>query len=455
MQKQPLRVAVEVTPIASHREHAWERTGIHRLVDAFVQQLALDPGVDARLCLPDTWHGVNPESICRLRIRYSSLAVRVPRRREFNAAVFMRHVYQRPIPDTVPLRELAALTSRRLWLELRPLERIDYRVTWLLRKIADRVMNINIASILRDEDVYLSTFYRQIPEGQHPIVVVHFVYDLIPHTHPQFCADSLIEEFRKRTAVFYEEASYICISDTVRSDVEREFGIDAARLFVARPAADPLLFHSNVDDSAVERVCRRYGLSPRSYFLSVATIEPRKNILSTIRAFAEMTTGSSRTDYRLVLAGAQGWLDQEVLQQAILESGVEERIVVTGYVPDEDLAPLYANAVAFVFPSFYEGFGLPVLEAMQCGAPVIVSDRGSLPEVVGDAGIIVDPDDVTAIATAMARVADDEAFAARCREASALRAQSFSWSAFREDVLAALRSAVALNSDGGGTARRG
>ncbi|MGC9082856.1 MAG: glycosyltransferase family 4 protein, partial [Anaerolineae bacterium] len=131
-------------------------------------------------------------------------------------------------------------------------------------------------------------------------------------------------------------------------------------------------------------------------------------------------------DWRLVFVGKKGWLYQGFFRR-LRELGLEDRVRFTGYVPDEDLPALYSAADLFAFPSLYEGFGLPVLEAMACGVPVVCSNTSSLPEVVGEAGIMVEPHNVHALARAMGRVLTDEALRASLRARGLERAQRFTW----------------------------
>src|SRR5207253_5550304 len=146
-----------------------------------------------------------------------------------------------------------------------------------------------------------------------------------------------------------------------------------------------------------------------------------------IAAYASLRRGRHGSKLpKLVLVGKQAWLFDETLQ-AIGANGVEDLIVLTGYVPEADLPALYSGAVCFVYPSYFEGFGLPPLEAMKCGVPVIAGNRTSLPEVVGDAGLLVDPFDEAAIASAIARMIDNSDLRGELRAKGTKRAELFDW----------------------------
>ena len=159
------------------------------------------------------------------------------------------------------------------------------------------------------------------------------------------------------------------------------------------------------------------------FILAVGVLQPRKNLARLVEAFAAVARS---IPHQLVLVGKEGWAHDE-LQATIARAGLGSRIVFTGYVPDADLPGFYNAADVFVYPSLYEGFGLPPLEAMQCGTPVIAGDTSSLPEVVGDAGILVDPRDTGKIAAALADLLRDERERARLRELGFERAKRFSW----------------------------
>jgi glycosyltransferase involved in cell wall biosynthesis len=182
----------------------------------------------------------------------------------------------------------------------------------------------------------------------------------------------------------------------------------------------------------------RHGLRADRYVLSVGTLEPRKNHARLVRAFDALA--ATRPDLRLVLAGARGWKSGAV-DSAIAAAGARARIHVLGGVSADDLAALYSGATAFAYPSLYEGFGLPVLEAMAAGAPVLTSTVSSLPEVAGDAALLVDPDDSDAMAGAMHELLFDEALRTRLAGMGLARAASFTWERTARATAESLRRA--------------
>lgn len=176
----------------------------------------------------------------------------------------------------------------------------------------------------------------------------------------------------------------IADSKATKHDLMERLGINPPKISVVYPAADPE-FQPVVDADCLAAVKSRYGIDG-DYLLFVGTLHPRKNVARLIEAYVKLKERDKIP--RLVLAGKMGWLTKEALRP--LEKA-REGIILTGFVPEDDLPALLSGATAFVLPSLFEGFGLPVLEAMACGTPVVVANTSSLPEVVGDAGVLVDP----------------------------------------------------------------
>jgi glycosyltransferase involved in cell wall biosynthesis len=216
----------------------------------------------------------------------------------------------------------------------------------------------------------------------------------------------------------------IADSDSTRRDIIEHIGAGNIRIQTVHLGVDPVRFYNVADTSVRERVRERYDL-PRDFILYVGTLEPRKNIPRLIRAFAYGIV-SKGLPHDLVIAGRKGWLFKEIFRE-VRTLGLEQRVHFPGFVDPSDLAPLYSMARALAYPSLYEGFGLPCLEAMSCGTPVIVSDRSSLPELVGDCALLVDPMSVDAIAGALNKVCADEDCHKRLAERGPRHASHFSW----------------------------
>ena len=267
----------------------------------------------------------------------------------------------------------------------------------------------------------------------HPRKCVVTVHDLgylyYPEAHTRFQNAYLrwSTRYNARTA-----ARVLADSQATRDDLIRHYRIPAGKIVVVYPGRDEGLAPVT-DAAALAAVRARYGLSG-SYFLHVGTLQPRKNLIRLVRAFASLlASGDGRPTplperLQLVITGKKGWLYDELLEEVQkLGLAAEGRVVLTGYAPDADLPALLSGAVAFVFPSLYEGFGFPVIEAMSCGTPVVCSNASSLPEVAGEAALLVDPVDVAALAAALGRVAADEGLRRELSERGLRQASRFSW----------------------------
>ncbi|MBA3256860.1 MAG: glycosyltransferase family 4 protein, partial [Pyrinomonadaceae bacterium] len=218
-------------------------------------------------------------------------------------------------------------------------------------------------------------------------------------------------------------ARVLALSEHARLDIISTYKIAPDRV-TAIPIAAPNHFRPVVDEYELQRVRQTYGING-DYILSVGSIQPRKNLTRLLSAYERLRrTRPEGSLPQLVLVGKRAWLYRETLK-AIEKLGTG--VIVTGYVPETDLPALYSGALCFVYPSFFEGFGLPPLEAMKCGTPVITGDRTSLPEVVGDGGVLVNPFDIDAIASAIATMVDDSSFRSRLRIESLNRARIFDW----------------------------
>ncbi len=270
------------------------------------------------------------------------------------------------------------------------------------------------------------------------------VYDLIPFRHPEFflpgTADAQAAILRTTDP---EKDWYVCISEWTKRDLCELFKVDPSRVFVTPLAADPDVFHPCGEDATRESR-RRYGLAPDApYLMSLCTLEPRKNVRTVIEGFAEIVRSGEIDDLQLLLVGGKGWLDQDLQAALARWPEVRRRIILPGYVPDEDLAPLYSGALCFAYLSRYEGFGLPPLEAMQCGVPVLVANTSSLPEVVGDAGLQFAPDDTLGFAQSVVSLWRDPARRGILAERALARARQFSWARCARETVAGYRAMLA------------
>lgn len=220
----------------------------------------------------------------------------------------------------------------------------------------------------------------------------------------------------------------ITISENSKLDIVKQLRISPAKVIVTYLAASKDF--KIVSNQEIERVRITYNLN--TFILTVGSLEPRKNIPRLLQAYASLIKDGS--PYTLVHAGPQGWLFDEIHAE-VNRLGLRERVRFLGLVPTPDLVALYNAASMFIYPSLYEGFGLPVLEAMACGCPIITSNISSLPEVVGDAGIMVDPHDISQIAHAIESLCEDKQKYTWYKNKGLERVKQFSWQRCAKETL--------------------
>ena len=285
--------------------------------------------------------------------------------------------------------------------------------------------------------VYHEPNYLLMPYDGPTVVTIH---DLSHLRYPQFHPKERVLRLERGLPGTLARASHVLtVSEFVRREIISVLGVAPERVTAIPLAADGT-FHPR-PRTECEEALRRYGLAGTEYLLSVATLEPRKNVQGLVEAHGRLPQ-ALRARFPLAIAGPKGWLTGEMERRlsAPLRRG-EVRLL--GYVSSPELPLLYAAAAGFAFPSFYEGFGLPVVEALASGVPVLASDRASLPEVLGDAGLQVDPESVEAMTAGLERLLADEEFRKNSRESGPLQARRFSWPAFVDRTVEVYRRVAA------------
>ncbi len=287
--------------------------------------------------------------------------------------------------------------------------------------------------VLEQIDVFHGLDHAGIPfffkKGKY-VVTLHDVIALVlPETFP--LKYRLV--FQVAFSAIRRQADMVIVpSESAREDVVRYLKVDRGRIAIIpygceerfRPVGDPECF---------EAVRRKYGL-PERYVLFVGILQPRKNVATLLRAFSLLLVEKLGQDLKLVVAGERGWGYGDLFE-TVEALGLHDHVIFTGFVEEEDLPDLYRGALLFVYPSLYEGFGLPILEAMACGTPVITSNISSMPEVAGDAAVLVDPTQPEALASAMASVLTDEELRKGLQWKGIARASGFSWDAVARKTL--------------------
>jgi len=277
-----------------------------------------------------------------------------------------------------------------------------------------------------------------------PCPTVVTLHDLIPLRHPETEKFAARIYWNIQIPVAARKSSFIITdSEHARQEIMEDFNVPPERIKAVMLGFNPAMLGKR-EPAGAAAVRAKYGL-PEGYILYVGTIQPRKNIDALIEAYATLQ-GRRDSMPKLVIVGRKGWLYDRLFAR-IAELGLTAEILFTGFVPDEELPYIYDGAKLFAYLSFFEGFGLPPLEAMACGVPVITSNTTSLPEVVADAGITVAPGDAVAVVEAIGRLLDDPEYAALLGRRGRERARLFSWDAAARETLAIYRRVVDKSSN--------
>lgn len=278
---------------------------------------------------------------------------------------------------------------------------------------------INIFSS-RNFDIYFEPNFIPINIKAKKTVVA--VPDFSFHVHPEWHPKDRISYFENNFWKNIDRADRIIfISDYMKDCAANLYNFPKDRLRTIHLGFDSEIFRVYEKEEALE-VRNKYTL-PESFILVVGSVEPRKNLMNLLHAYLRLDE-NIRSDFKIVLVGFKGWNNREIME---LLGKMKEDVVYLGYVPDSDLGKLYNIATAFVYPSLYEGFGLPPLEAMACGCPVVVSNVTSLPEVCGDAAYYVNPNDAESIAEGLYKMVTEESLRDSFTIKGLQRAENFSW----------------------------
>lgn len=306
------------------------------------------------------------------------------------------------------------------------------------RNINARILRIVTENIMLPKFIRAHKFHLfHSPNYVLPLLLrkpsVLTVHDLITLDFPELCQFESVLYFRLFLRYSLKKADHIItVSETVKHDILKRYKIDPRKISVTHLGVSPLFC-----PCSDEIVLKTYRI-PGKYFLFVGNIEPKKNLIRLLKAFQFLVEGYGRNEY-LVIAGQNGWKYGEVYK-TVKQLGLENRIVFTGYVPETDLPALYSMAEVFVFPSLYEGFGIPPLEAMACGTAVVASDRGALPEVTGGNCLLADPLNPAEIASKIYCLQTDSELKQEMIEKGRQWVKQFTWERTAEKTLAVYQS---------------
>lgn len=294
------------------------------------------------------------------------------------------------------------------------------------------------ATRIEETDLFFGTDFRGIFKNDLKTVIT--IHDMAHEYFPEAIRDASILYYLKEKLPEAARMAHqiIAVSETTRNDIIRFLGINPDKIRVVYNGVNSA-FRPVTDPALLRRTRERYRL-PARFILYVGAIQPRKNVSGLVEAYAKICAEGG-LPHELVIAGGESW-KSEGLKDRISSLGLQEKVHFIGYVSDEELPLLYNLADQLAFPSFYEGFGLPVLEAMACGIPVVTSKTSSLSEIAGDAAILVDPHSVDEIAGGIRRLIEDSDLRRICIEKGLERAKLFAWERCARETLTVLQEAM-------------
>ena len=367
---------------------------------------ALTIGVDASRTLPAHRTGTEQYSVALLR---ALMALDTPHRWRLYAPG--------PPPD-----EFTALPSHWQW------RAMSFPRLWTHARLSWEMLRHRPDVLFVPAHVVPLVHPRRIVVTIHDLGYLHF-----PAAHPAAARHYLDWSTRWSVRAAWR---VIAVSEATRDDLVRMLGVRPNKITVVHHGVRPVMDVAT-DDAVRDALARHTIAAP--YVLVVGTVQPRKNLQRLIRAFRQVAAAG--LPHTLVIAGQRGWL-MESIEDDVNANDLTDRVRFTGYVADADLPLLYRGADVFVLPSLYEGFGMPVLEALAYGVPVVASNTTSLPEIVGEAGLLIDPLDAEAIGDALVRALTDAALRERLMAAGPARAAKFSWERCARETLAVLEGAA-------------
>lgn len=311
-------------------------------------------------------------------------------------------------------------------------EKLGYKINkcgWFHNYIYRKIYNVVPApySIFFGKKAQITQFFNyDVPPGVNGKSVT-FVYDMVYKACPETVSRETMRMLKHNLVKSCERADHIItISEFSKMEIIKYMNISEKKISIMPCGVDLTKYHNKHSKERVLEVMKYYGITGE-YILYLGTLEPRKNLIRLIEAYALLTLDMSNPP-KLVIAGKKGWMYENIFEK-VEEYSLSQNVIFTDYVDENNIPILIQGAVCFVFPSIYEGFGLPPLEAMACGTPVIVSNKASLPEVVGNAGYYVDPYSITEIKNAMEKLLCDVQLRDSLRKKGLDQAKKYTWKA--------------------------
>ena len=421
------KVVIDIATLGAIQVHRQNARGVHRVAEKLVSGLAASQKCE--LAFVATSEVFASYRLAKETPAFSQFPFLLGRQQLILAK--WANQKKRWITETLADRRL----SSRIW----------RTALYHLSNQADIIAGHFSATKLTDADIYHSP-QAPIPDQIQRSQAKRFltVHDLIPITQPTSVNGLGVSLLRRQLRSLTPDSYAFCVSEHVRNDLLKHSQLPPDNVFVTPLAAAPENFYPVTQPELIRNTLKKYGLPDAPYFLTLSSFDPRKNFPFLIECFGRLASARELPEHNLVIVGTNP--ERHSFYEAALarHPQLKKRILAPGFIPDEDLAPIYSNATAFVFPSLSEGFGIPPLEAMQCGIPVIASNTTSIPEVVGEAGILLPPTEMDAWCQAMLRISQDSSLRNQLREKSLLRCRRFTWDRFIQETLRGYANALKL-----------
>lgn len=430
-----MKVAYDVSILGKGYINPKSKTGIFRVVESLLKELVNHSFIDVHTITLNNFSSIWDQISAELYYHNSNLENwHNFYRSTYSSRWKIESIYERTIKTQKNLIE-NHVTKNNLIYKITLALGIPF---YYLSKI-DNKLNFDPKTY----DIYHSSYYSfSSQEALIDLPCILTIYDLIPIIFSKFFNkksrnnfDSMIKE------IDIDRNWVICISENTKNDFCNYTKMDPQRVFVTHLAASDY-FYPVLNSEIITSTLQRYSIHHKPYILSLCTLEPRKNLSFLIRCFAQIIGSDPNLEINLVLVGVPGWKNIDIFKAVAENPQLKSRVIFTGYVPDQDLSAIYSGALAFVYPSLYEGFGLPPLEAMQCGTPVITSNTSSLPEVVGDAGIMIDPTQEDELCHALFKIVNDSNLRKTLSTRGLERSSQFSWAKCAEETANIYRLAI-------------
>ena len=426
-----IKVAYDVSILGQGYINPKARTGIFRVVESLMLELKHKDDLEIFLITLNQEANILDQLSTSLYLENLYPSLKYDLIHAYSSQLKLDFLYQKIV-------ELEALLAQKSEDNI-----LIYKFVRILDKLAIKLSRIEVKINNSSEvDIYHCLYFPFSDDQFRKSQRILMIYDLIPLFFKEWVTDKVYYRFLNTlNKINYNQDWIVCISEQTKKDFCEYTQMNPDRVFVTPLAASNNFYPVN-NFNLIKKTLKRYKIDESPYFLSLCTLEPRKNLNFLIKCFSKLIIENPTLDINLVLVGVSGWKNKTIFMEAQSSTLLKSRVMFTGYVPDQDLSAIYSGALAFVYPSLYEGFGLPPLEAMQCGTPVITSNTSSLPEVVGDAGIMIDPTQEDELCHALLNIVNDSNLRKTLSTKGLERSSQFSWAKCAEETANIYRLAV-------------